>query len=155
MDNNVNNNLNNDVMQNNLEPVTPVPGTMKFDPMTGEPIVHEEPVTPAVPVGPVGPTGPAIEQIPSEPVVEINTEVPVQDTNVTNNVNDAVQIQNELQSIPTVEQGKEAFINNVQAMHEEKKEEKKEGVSFVFIIILFVVILAAIFFLFPLLLDYI
>ena len=38
MDNNVNNNLNNDVMQNNMEPVTPVPGTMKFDPMTGEPI---------------------------------------------------------------------------------------------------------------------
>ena len=46
------------------------------------------------------------------------------------------QKQNELQNIPTVEQGKEAFINNVQSMHEEKKEEKKEGVNFLFIITL-------------------
>ena len=143
------NNLNNDLTQNNIGPVTPVPGTMKFDPMTGEPIVHEEPVAPVEPAIPV------TEQVPSEPTAEVNTEVPVQDTNTVNNVNDAAQIQNELQSIPTVEQGKEAFINNVQAMHEEKKEEKKEGVNFLFIIILFVVILAAIFFLFPLLLDYI
>ena len=147
MDNNVNNTLNNDVMQNNMEP-----GTMKFDPMTGEPIVPEEQV---VPVGPVEPVAPVTEQVTSEPVQEVNTEIPLQNNNIANNVNDAVQIQNELQSIPTVEQGKEAFINNVQAMHEEKKEEKKEGVNFLFIIILFVVILAAIFFLFPLLLDYI
>ena len=152
MDNNVNNDLNNDLTQNNMGPVTPVPGTMKFDPMTGEPIVPVEPVTPVVPVEPVAPVN---EQVTSEPAVEVNTEIPQENTNVTNNINDAVQIQNELQSIPTVEQGKEAFINNVQAMHEEKKEEKKEGVNFVFIIILFVVILAAIFFLFPILLDHV
>ena len=54
MDNNANNNLNNDLTQNNMEPVTPVPGTMKFDPMTGEPIVPEEQVSPVAPVGPVG-----------------------------------------------------------------------------------------------------
>jgi len=149
MNNNVNNNLDNDVMQNNMAPVTPVPGTMKFDPMTGEPIV------PVETVAPVESALPETEQAPSEPAAEVNTEVPVQDTNTVNNDSDAAQIQNELQSIPTVEQEKEAFINNVQSMHEEKKEEKKEGVNFVFIIILFVVILAAIFFLFPLLLDYI
>ena len=151
MDNNTNNSLNNDVMQNNMEPVTPVeqPRTMKFNPMTGEPIVQVEPVAP------VGPVGPVNEQVTNEPTQEVNTEIPEQNTNATNNVNDAAQIQNELQSIPTVEQGKEAFINNVQSMHQEKKEEKKEGVNFLFIIILFVVILAAIFFLFPLLLDYI
>lgn len=143
MNNNVNNNLNNDLTQNNIGPVTPVPGTMKFDPMTGEPIV------------PVEPVAPANDQVTNAPAQEVNTEISQENTNVTNNINDAVQIQNELQSIPTVEQGKEAFINNVQSMHEEKKEEKKEGVNFLFIIILFVVILAAIFFLFPLLLDYI
>ena len=148
MNNNTNNNLNNNTNQTNINSGVPniteeQPRTMRFDPMTGEPIVSNESV---VPVN---------EQVPNEPVVEVNTEVPVQDTNTVNNVNDAVQIQNELQSIPTVEQGKEAFINNVQSMNQEKKEEKKEGVNFVFIIVLFVVILAAIFFLFPLLLDYI
>ena len=137
------NNVNNDLTQNNMGPVTPVPGTMKFDPMTGEPIV------------PVEPVAQVNEQVTSAPVQEVNTKIPQENTNVTNNINDAVQIQNELQSIPTVEQGKEAFINNVQAMHEEKKEEKKEGVNFLFIIILFVIILAAIFFLFPILLDHV
>ena len=54
--------------------------------------------------------------------VEVNAVISLQ----TNVEKIKVQIQNELQSIPTVEQGKEAFINNVQAMHEEKKEEKAE-----------------------------
>lgn len=66
-----------------------------------------------------------------------------------------LQIQNELQNIPTVEQDTQSFINNVQTLNGEKKEEKKEGVNFIFIIILFIVILASIFFLFPLLLDYV
>lgn len=71
------------------------------------------------------------------------------------NTNQEVQIQSQLQSIPTVEQNKQDFINNVQSMNTEKKEEKKEGINFIFIIILFVAILVAIYFLFPLLLDYI
>ena len=72
MDNNVNNNLNNDVMQNNMEL-----RTIKFDPMTGEPIV---------PVGPVEPTDSLTEQVVIEPIQEVNTEIPVQNTNTFNNL---------------------------------------------------------------------
>ena len=154
MDNNTNSNLNNDVMQNNTGSVTPnvpleQPRSMRFDPMTGEPVAPIGPVEPVVPNTPIN------EQIISETTPQINSEMQDKNTNSLNNVNDAIKIQNELQSIPTVEQGKDAFINNVQSMNKEKKEEKKEGVNFVFIIILFIVILAAILFLFPFLLDYI
>ena len=99
--------------------------TIMFDPMTGQQI--------------------------SQPTnnTQVGSEIPVQ------SIDSAIQIQNELQAIPTVEQGSNAFINNVQSMNQEKKEEKKEGVNFVFIIILFIIILATILFLFPLLLDYI
>ena len=112
-------------------------------------------------------TQPVVSNITVEPVVPVETSTPTniqvhsdtqmqqENNNVVNNVNNVTQIQHELQSVPTVEQGKEAFINNVQSMQQEKKEEKKEGVNFVFIIILFIVLLAAIFFLFPILLDYI
>lgn len=148
MDNNINNNLNNDVLQSGTSPIAPLDqtNTIMFDPMTGQPVTQIEPMAPTTSLN---------GQVTSEPLQEVNTETPQQNNNVTNNVNNAAQIQSELQSIPTVEQGKEAFINNVQSMNQEKKEEKKEGVNFVFIIILFVVILVAIFFLFPLLLDYI
>ena len=70
-------------------------------------------------------------------------------------INQEIQIQSQLQNIPTVEQNKEQFINNVQSMNQEKKEEKKEGISFVFIAILFIVILVSIVFLFPILSKYV
>lgn len=112
------------------------------------------------PVIPVTPADTAEQQIVNHRNVEqqVNQQPSVQNTITEQNqanVNQEVQIQNELQSIPTVEQDKQSFINNVQSLNQEKKEEKKDGINFVFIIILFIVILVAIYFLFPILLDYI
>lgn len=88
--------------------------------------------------------------------VENNTQnIEVQPQPEQNNINNQVLIQDQLQTIPTVDQNPEQFINNVQNQTQEKKEEKKEGVSMVFIIILFVVILVSIYFLFPLLAKYV
>ena len=94
---------------------------MNFDPMTGQPINQN------------------ITTIPNQ----VQTTQPVQQP--ANNIN----IQQQLQSIPTVEQTKQEFINNTQAENVVKKEEKQDGPNIVFIIILFVIIFAAIFFLFP------
>ena len=101
---------------------------------------------------------PILNQQTNNQTVEQINQQPIQQNTIgieLNTNNEQIQIQNQLQSIPTVEQNPEQFINNVQTQNQEKKEEKKEGVNFVFIIILFIVILVAIFFLFPLLLDYI
>lgn len=94
---------------------------MNFDPMTGQPINQNIATTPN----------------------QVQTTQPVQQP--ANNIN----IQQQLQSIPTVEQTKQEFINNTQAENVVKKEEKQDGPNIVFIIILFVIIFAAIFFLFP------
>jgi len=58
-----------------------------------------------------------------------------------------------MQTIPTVEQSKQEFINNTQTNSSVKKEEKKDGPNIAFIVILFVIIFASIFFLFPYLLK--
>ena len=108
---------------------------MNFDPMTGKPIQNnEQTITPAN----------------NEPTVSVEPQIEPQINNQTV-INNGAQIQNELQSIPTVEQDKEAFINNVQTINQEKIEEKKDGVNFTFIIILFIIILGTIYFLFPIL----
>ena len=65
----------------------------------------------------------------------------------------ALSTQQQMQNIPTVEQSKQDFISNTQAISEEKKEEKKDEPNIAFIIILFVIIFASIFFLFPFLLK--
>lgn len=94
---------------------------MNFDPMTGQPINQN------------------ITTIPNQVQTTQSVQQPA------NNIN----IQQQLQSIPTVEQTKQEFINNTQAENVVKKEEKQDGPNIVFIIILFVIIFAAIFFLFP------
>ena len=64
-----------------------------------------------------------------------------------------INIQQQFQSIPTVEQSKQEFINMTQTNISEKKEEKKDSPNIIFIIILFLIILAAILFVFPYLLK--
>lgn len=120
---------------------------MNFDPMTGEPIQNIQPATPV-----------DNQPVPSQENAQVVSESPAVEPNgqaLNATAKEVAQIQNELQNIPTVEQDKEAFINNVQTIHQEKQEEKKEGVNFAFIIILFIIILVAIYFLFPILLKYI
>ena len=133
---------------------------MNFDPMTGQPInnsVNNTPVSQQnIPIvgleqqsTQVQPQQPQVVQPVQQPINQVQpqiTEQPVQNNTV---------IQQPMQSVPTVEQSKQDFINNTQALTPEKKEEKKDGVNYAFIIILFVVIFAAIFFLFPILLKYI
>lgn len=63
-------------------------------------------------------------------------------------------IKDQLQNIPTVEQNKQDFINNVQNMNQEITEKKSDNINFGFIIILFVIILAVMYFLFPILIKY-
>ena len=99
---------------------------MNFDPMTGQPINQN------------------ITTIPNQ-VQTTNSQTTQSVQQPANNIN----IQQQLQSIPTVEQTKQEFINNTQAENVVKKEEKEDGPNIVFIIILFVIIFAAIFFLFP------
>ncbi len=87
-----------------------------------------------------------------QPVVNTNTQ------NVQSNIptsQQETQIQSQMQNIPTVEQSKEQFINNVQNVNQGHKEEKKETNPLILIGILFVVVLVAIYFLFPLLDKYI
>lgn len=99
---------------------------MNFDPMTGQPINQN------------------ITTIPNQ-VQTTNSQTTQSVQQPANNIN----IQQQLQSIPTVEQTKQEFINNTQAENVVKKEEKQDGPNIVFIIILFIIIFAAIFFLFP------
>lgn len=101
---------------------------MKFDPMTGQPLNNVQ------------------NSQPEQNVVAQNQS----QVTPTQNVN---QVQ--MQTIPTVDQTKQEFINNTQALNKEEKEEKKGGINYVFIVILFIIIFAAIFFLFPFLLKYI
>ena len=122
----------------------------KFDPMTGQPLQPNiQPVVPNM-------VQPEVQNIPTnvmehvQPVIEPKI---IENPSTTNEVQTNTQAQ--LENIPTVEQGKQEFINNAQAMNTEKKEEKKEGVNFWFVLIMFGVILAAIFFLFPFLLKYV
>lgn len=115
-------------MNNNVE--------MNFDPMTGEPINNNQNNNISQQNIPVILPETNNEPIPQEQLLDSNIQ-PIQP----------------IQSIPTIEQSREQFINNTQNISETKKEEKKEGVNYIFIIVLFVIIFAAIFFLFPYLLE--
>lgn len=118
---------------------------INFDPITGQPINQNVNNT-VVPQPEIIQPVPTVEQVPTvEPVQTIQPQVPIIDSNIYN--------QQQMQSIPTVEQTKQDFINNTQANSVVEKEEKKEGPNITFIIILFVIIFAAIFFLFPYLLK--
>ena len=106
----------------------------KFDPITGEPLQNNIIPEPVVPIN------------------EYNTNV--EENQTINNPQNEVLIQTELHNIPTIEQNKEQFIENIQSTNQEIKENKKEGTNFIFIIIIFIIMLAAILFIFPLLLNY-
>lgn len=127
---------------------------IKFDPMTGQPIqnnmnnnvqpnntqtnVQPQPqnIQPVVPVAPI------------EPQIS-NTTVEVQPAPIEQSINTTDTNVNNMQSIPTVDQSQQQFINNTQSLTAENKVEKKQRINWTFLIILFVIILAAIFFLFP------
>ena len=110
---------------------------MNFDPMTGQPINQN---IATIPNQVQTNNAQIVQQVQPD---DNQTNQSVQQT--TNNIN----VQQQLQSIPTVDQTKQEFINNTQAENIVKKEEKQDGPNIVFIIILFVIIFAAIFFLFP------
>lgn len=125
---------------------------IKFDPATGQPIQNNmdnntqtniqvnNQVQTVAPVAPIEPqVNPTNEQ---SQTVAINPQI--------NNIDTSI---NNIQSIPTVDQSKQEFINNTQSLAIEKKTEKKHGINWIFIIALFVIILVAIIFLFPYLLK--
>ena len=121
---------------------------MNFDPMSGKP-VNRNPV-PSTPVN----LGPNVQSIqPTQPVqVPVGSQVAPIDSqpNIQKPTNNAyINPQQQMQSIATVEQDKQQFIQNTQASNVVKKEEKKDGPNIGFIITLFIIILASILFLFP------
>lgn len=126
---------------------------MNFDPMTGLPINQPNNINELQPNIPIQ------NNIDTSNLQYSNIEVSTQalqnsllDTEIVNKQNNNVQQQ--MQNIPTVEQSKNEFINNVNvAVNETKKEEKKDGPNITFIIILFAIIFASVFFLFPYLLE--
>ena len=87
-------------------------------------------------------------QQPVQQVQPQNVEQPVHPQNL-----NPTNIQQQMQSIPTVDQSKQQFINNTQASSEVNKEKKKDGPNIALIVVLFAIIFAAIFFLFPYLLK--
>ena len=115
---------------------------VRFDPMTGQPISQNENSTDIIQTN-------IVEQtvVPVEPVQTNQIDAT---PNFTNN---NISTQQQMQSIPTVEQDKQNFISNTQADSTAKEEVKKDGPNIVFIVIMFLVIFAAIFFLFPYLLK--
>ena len=76
----------------------------------------------------------------------------MQPVDITNNTN-PTDIQQQMNTIPTVDQDKQNFMTNTQAANEVKNEEKKKGPNIALIVIIFAIIFASIFFLFPYLLD--
>lgn len=131
---------------------------MNFDPMTGLPISQTNNMNelqPNIPVqNNIDNSNLQYQNIPL-PTQEVNTQTyqnTLIDTETVNNPND--NIQQQIQNIPTVEQSKTEFINNVNvSVNETKKEDKKDGPNITFIIILFAIIFASVFFLFPYLLE--
>lgn len=96
--------------------------TPKFDPITGQPINNTS----------------------NQEDANLNTQ-----NNETKNEANNEPVN--MQSIATVDQSNEQFINNVQSDAENKPTQKQEKTSYLFLIILFLIIFAAIFFLFPML----
>ena len=99
---------------------------VNFDPMTGQPIQNNNTELP---------TMPKIQPLLDQAQIQNEQQLNSSENSVSNLNNQATQIRNELQSIPTVEQNKQDFINNVQSMNQEKREEKKGGNNLIFIII--------------------
>lgn len=135
---------------------------MNFDPMTGQPINQKKNninngvtnQTQTVPVQPQPiPTINPVETVSTPqpmPIVEPIQPVPAVETPQQNiNQNVAINTQQQMQNIPTVEQSKQEFINNTQTNNIANNEEKKSSFNITFIVILFIIIFAAIFFLFP------
>lgn len=127
---------------------------MNFDPMTGQPIVqnintNNTPINNEIDNNKVAstPTGNTNESIQTTQTVLINQQQEI------GNINNNSSIQQQMQSIPTVEQNKQDFISNTQADSTAKEEVKKDGPNITFIVIMFLIIFAAIFFLFPYLLK--
>ena len=101
---------------------TQVNNAPKFDPMTGQPIINDQ----------------------NKNIIETTNTL---EQNTTNN--ETINVQSQMQAIPTVEQNNEQFINNIQAANNDVNEKENTKKSLIFMIILFVIILVSILFVFP------
>ena len=115
-------------------------------------------------VNPTPIPNPAVGVQPNEQFQPINS-IPVQNQQVDNQnvqpiesqmsqnqqVNNNESIQNQLQSIPTIEQSNQNFVASTQTISAEKSVESKKKVNYLLIIILLAVVFGVVFFVFPLL----
>lgn len=124
---------------------------IKFDPMTGQPIQPQMNGNAEVN------NNQNINNIPNiQPINVQNNNIPnqvVQNNSMpqvnTDQMNNSQNIMNQMQNIATVDQSKEAFINNTQATVKDNTGDNAPKVNYVFVAIIFIIIFAAIFFLFP------
>ena len=84
------------------------------------------------------------EQQETQNISNMQTQTIENNTTIDNSA-----IQQQMQAIPTIEQDKQAFMNNSQETAVVKPEEKKSGINITFVVILFIIIFAAIILLFP------
>lgn len=124
---------------------------IKFDPMTGQPIQPQNNGNEGVN------NNQNINNIPNiQPINVQNNNIPnqvIQNNSMpqvnTDQMNNSQNVMNQMQNIATVDQSKEAFINNTQATVKDNTGDNAPKVNYVFVAIIFIIIFAAIFFLFP------
>jgi len=90
-----------------------------------------------------------------QPVVQTTPSAEQMSQGINSNTEIVENQQATIQNIPTVEQTNQNFVSNTQAISSEKKVEKKAGINYFLVIILFLIVVAAIYFVFPLLKNYI
>lgn len=141
----LNNNIQNNTNQNVANPgvYNNMPSVNEF-PTAGNNI-EQNPVNVSVEQNPI-PVNPT-------PAPEIKIEEPMPTPHQTTEVNPINSIG--IDSIPTIEQSNQNFVANTQAMSTEKKDQGSKKVNYLLIIILLVAMFVAVFFVFPILKNYI
>ena len=108
---------------------------IKFDPQTGQPAVgspNASPLASGTPVQPQPAQQPTIQVPPIDAPVNPTTNMQTNTEIINNNINN---IQQQMQSIPTVDQNKQEFLNNTNANTVVKDDNKEAKPNIAFIVI--------------------
>ena len=132
---------------------------MNFDPMTGQPLNNNG----VTGMNNVSTQNPQINNMAEQYTQNVQPTMPQPQPFVNNSLNEQNNSQvainpapsSPANSVPTVEQNSESFINSTQAISSEKAPETKKGINYLLVIVLFLIIFAAILFAFPILKKYI
>ncbi len=162
--NNLNNQnvvMNNNMMADQNTQVNPIP-TMNSIPVEPVPVANPVPQVEPISSTPGEFITPAINNGNVQPIVNptIISGTPAGSPN--NNVGMGMQNQvgqtpntvNPMAGVPTVEQSQQDFIKSTQTISSDNSNDKSSGPNYILIAVIFAIIFAALFFVFPLLLNY-